>query len=36
MRKEVLKTVGLKLTAKMKKLPSWWYNGKKNTNTDTN
>jgi hypothetical protein len=23
MRKEVLKTVGLKLTAKMKKLPSW-------------
>jgi hypothetical protein len=35
MRKEVLKTVGIKLTAKMKKLPQWWYNGnKENTNTN--
>jgi hypothetical protein len=24
MRREALKTIGLKLTAKMKKLPSWW------------
>ena len=36
MRKEVLKSVGIKLTAKMKKLPQWWYNGhKKNANANT-
>lgn len=36
MRAAVLKTAGLKLTAKMKKLPSWWSNGlKENTNENT-